>query len=411
VSDTRPDGGRSSSITGVARHGRLKKAGALGGILGIIGTILAVLVVSTLAITTIAVFQKVSALGPGVNIHPGSTLAAPPGIGAHPGPFNILLVGDDTREGQDGIGTGAGDGGALNDVTILLHVNAAHDFATAVSFPRDMIVPHPRCSKGGTSVGLPINTALSYGGLACVVAVVENFTGVTVDYAGLITFTGVIEMSDAVGGVDVCTTGPMIDNYSGINLPTAGNHNLQGSVALAFLRSRHGVGDGSDLGRISSQQVYLSSLVRKMEASGTLSNPVTLYKIATAATQNMQLSTSLQAIPTMLSIASTLKGISPSNVEFVQYPGSTGGTGIFTGKVQPNLTLGNQLFTLIKEDKPFTLGTQGQNRGSVVEASPTGAPTSTATSAPIAGSAVINGLVGQSAAQYTCSKTRPLIDQ
>ncbi len=192
-----------------------------------------------------------------------------------------------------------------------------------------MIIPHAQCSKGGTGAGLPVNTALSYGGLPCVVTQIENFTGVQIQFAGLITFDGVIEMSDAVGGVDVCTTGSLVDLYSGINLQGAGEHLLQGAEALAFLRSRHGVGDGSDLGRISSQQVYLSALVRKMEQAGTLSNPVTVYKIASAASSSMQLSSSLESIPTMVSIASTLKNIPPSNVEFVQYPGTTGGTGIF----------------------------------------------------------------------------------
>jgi LCP family protein required for cell wall assembly len=405
----RPRTGSSSSTSGIARHGRLRKSGAARGILALVGTIVAVIVVSSLAVAGIAGYQLYSSLGASsVDIHPHGTVAPPPGIGVYPGGFNILIVGDDTRAGQGGIGAGPDDGGALNDVTILLHVSADHTWATAVSFPRDMIVPHPQCSKGGRAAGLPVNTALSYGGLACVVTVIEAFTGSTIQFAGLITFDGVINMSDAVGGVTVCTTGPMIDNYSGINLPTAGNHLLEGSVALAFLRARHGIGDGSDLGRISSQQVYLSALVRKMEASGTLSNPLTVYKIASAATSSMQLSSSLDSVPTMISIASTLKNIPPSHVVFVQYPGSTGGSGIFSGKVQPNATLGKQLFSLINSDQPFTLGTQGQNRGSV---DATGTSTTSPSDTPIAGATVINGLVGQSAATVTCSKTRPLSDQ
>jgi LCP family protein required for cell wall assembly len=407
----RPRAGDSSSISGIARHGRLKKASPLRGVLALVGTIVAVIVVSSIAIASIATYQTVSALGPGVDIHPHGTIAPPPGIGVYPGGFNILVVGDDTRAGQGGIGAGPGDGGALNDVTILLHVSADHTWATAVSFPRDMVVPHPKCSEGGTAAGLPINTALSYGGLACVVTVVEAFTGADIQFAGLITFDGVIKMSDAVGGVTVCTTGPMVDNYSGINLPTAGNHLLEGAEALAFLRARHGIGDGSDLGRISSQQVYLSALVRKMEDSGTLSNPLTVYAIANAATSSMQLSSSLESVPTMVSIASTLKNIPPSHVTFVQYPGNTGGTGIFTGKVQPNTSLGKQLFSLINSDTPFTLGTEGENRGSVDAAPGTSTSTTSPTDTPIAGASVINGLVGQSAATVTCAKTRPLSKQ
>jgi LCP family protein required for cell wall assembly len=408
LSDTRPRGGNSSPISGIARHGRLKKSGPAGTVLGIVGTVLGVLVVSSLVLAGLVLWQFQANIGPSVDIHPNQSVAPPPGIGVYPGGFNILVVGDDTRAGQGGIGAGADDGGALNDVTILLHVSADHTFATAVSFPRDMVVPHPKCSKGGTAAGLPINTALSYGGLACAVTVVEALTGVPIQFAGLITFDGVIAMSDAVGGVDVCINGPLIDKYSQINLPSAGTYNLSGFLALAFLRSRHGVGDGSDLGRISSQQVYLSSLVRKLESGGTLTNPLTVYKIASAATSNMQLSSSLDSVPTMLSIASTLKNIPPSHVVFVQYPGSTGGTGIFAGKVQPNMALGNQLFSLIKADTPFTLGSQ--NRGS--ETAPGGGTsTPSATDTPIANATVINGLIGQSAATVTCSKTRPLKNQ
>jgi LCP family protein required for cell wall assembly len=410
LSDTRPRGGNSSAISGIARHGRLKKPGAIGTVFGIIGTVLGVIVVSSLVIAGLVLYQFQANIGPSVNIHPNQSVAPPPGIGVYPGGFNILIVGDDTREGQGGIGAGPDDGGALNDVTMLLHVSADHTFATAVSFPRDMVVPHPKCSKGGRAAGLPINTALSYGGLSCVVTVVEALTGVDIQFAGLIEFQGVIAMSDAVGGVPVCINGPLIDNYSGINLPAAGTYNLSGDQALAFLRSRHGVGDGSDLGRISSQQVYLSALVRKLESGGTLGNPLTVYKLASAATQHMQLSSSLDSIPTMISIASTLKNIPPSHVEFVQYPGNTGGSGIFAGKVQPNMALGNQLFSLIKADTPFTLGAQAENRGSEV-APGGGTSTPSPSDTPIAGASVINGLIGQSASTVTCSKTRPLSHQ
>jgi LCP family protein required for cell wall assembly len=404
----RPRGGNSSGISGLARHGRLKKASAVGGVFGVIGTVLGVLVVSTLVVAGLVLYQFQANIGPSVNIHPDQSVAPPPGVGVYPGGFNILIVGDDTRVGQGGIGAGPDDGGALNDVTMLLHVSADHTFATAVSFPRDMVVPHPKCSKGGRAAGLPINTALSYGGLSCVVTVVEALTGVQIQFAGLIEFQGVVAMSDAVGGVPVCINGPLIDNYSGINLPAAGTYNLLGGEALAFLRSRHGVGDGSDLGRISSQQVYLSSLVRKLEDSGTLSNPLTVYKLATAATQSMQLSSSLDSITAMTQIALALKSIPPSHVVFVQYPGSTGGSGIFAGKVQPNMTLGNQLFALVRADTPFTLGAQATNRGS--ETAPVG-NTPSPTDTPIANASVVNGLIGQSAATVTCSKTRPLRDQ
>ncbi|MDQ1572593.1 MAG: hypothetical protein QOH44_152, partial [Actinomycetota bacterium] len=197
------------------------------------------------------------------------------------------------------------------------------------------------------------------------------------------------------------------DKEVGLHL-TSGNHTLTGAQALEFLRSRHGVGDGSDLGRITSQQVYLSSLVRKLESQDTLSNPVTVYKLATAATKSMQLSSSLDRVDTLVALAQALKGIPLSRVVFVQYPGSTAGTGIYTGKVQPNLALGNQLFGLIRADQPFAIGKQAGNLGSVPAPNPI---KSTATPQPVnTGTAggkkqvVINNLAGQPADQQTCSK-------
>jgi LCP family protein required for cell wall assembly len=408
MSDLRPRTGDSAPVVGIARHGKLKKAGPWGSVISFVAIALAVVLVSVVGVAGYASIQLVNNVKANtVNIHPGESLAPPPGVGAYPGGFNILIVGDDTRSGQGGIGAGFDDGGALNDVNILLHVSGDHTFATAVSIPRDMVVPHPQCSIGGVAAGLPMNNALAYGGLPCVVTTVEALTGLKIQFAGLITFYGVIDMSDAVGGVSVCVSGNINDKEVGLHLKQ-GTHTLKGISALKFLRSRHGVGDGSDLGRISSQQVYMSSLVRKLESAGTLSNPATVYQLATAATKHMQLSSSLASPLTLVSIAQALKGIPLDRIQFVQYPGSTGGTGIYAGKVEPNMALGNQLFSLIRADKPFKLGTQARDIGSVPAKKQ--ATTSTSTPSPSNTASVgqkettINGLVGQSAAEQTCSK-------
>jgi LCP family protein required for cell wall assembly len=408
MSDLHSRSGGPPLVPGVARHGRLRKFGPWGGAITIIAAVLAVVLVAGVSVVSIAAYQLSLKVGSSaIDIHPGEKAAPPPGVGAYPGGFNLLIVGDDTRAGQGGIGAGPNSEGALNDVTMLLHVSGDHTFATAVSFPRDMVVPHPQCSKGGSGGSLPVNNALAYGGLPCVVSTIEAFTGVKIQFAGLITFDGVINMSDAVGGVQVCVAGNLNDKEVGLHL-TSGYHTLTGAQALEFLRSRHGVGDGSDLGRITSQQVYLSSLVRKLDSQNTLSNPLTVYKLATAATKSMQLSSSLDRVDTLVAIAQALKGIPLSRVVFVQYPGSTAGTGIYAGKVQPNVALGNQLFNLIRADQPFTIGTQAGNLGSVPDknpvkstASPQPAPTSAAGGKK---QVVLNGLPGQSAAQQTCSK-------
>ncbi len=419
VSELRDRSNRTPKASGVARHGQLKKSAAWKTVLGLIGGTLAVALVAGVSVAGIAVWQLKSNIK---TVRIGAdTAAPPPNIAAYPGGFNILLVGSDTRAGQGGIGgTVKQDGGALNDVTMLMHVAQDQRSATVVSIPRDMVVPYPKCPNGNAAAGLPINNSLAYGGLACTVLVVQNLTGLTIQFAGLITFQGVIAMSDAVGGVDVCVAGPINDPYTGLDLPSAGTYNLQGADALAFLRSRHGVGDGSDLGRIGSQQVYLSALVRKIKSSDTLTNFSKLYGIAQAATQNITLSQNFTQLDTLVQVALVLKNIPLDNIVFVQYPGKTGGTGLYSGKVQPLTSVANALFAAIKADQPIGLDANalsGAHNGSTVDpnapaATPTPTPSGSASTEPTLppdtstapAATVIPGLKGQSAATYTCSQ-------
>jgi LCP family protein required for cell wall assembly len=407
MSDTRPRSIRTA-VAGIARHGRLKRSHAAVAAIKIIAVALAVVVVSGVSVAAITVNQLQGNIK---TVHlVGETQGPPPDLGSFEGGFNILIVGSDTRAGQGGLG-GKDDGGVLNDVTMLVHVSADQTNAVAVSFPRDMVVPIPPCpredGKGNYSgmSAMPINNTLAYGGLACTVVTVKALTGLDIPFAALITFEGVIQMSDAVGGVPVCVNGPLNDPYTGIAIAAAGTYTLSGSDALAFLRSRHGVGDGSDLGRISSQQVYLSSLVRTVKSNNTLTDFGKLYGIAQAATTSMTLSDSLKNLNTMVSLALVLKKIPTSSITFVQYPSTTGVGGVYSGKVAPLVTPAAALFAKIKADQPFALDS-GTGRGSVVDPN---APAATATpSAPAdpnaVAPAVIPGVLGQTAAQYTCSK-------
>ena len=79
-------------------------------------------------------------------------------------------------------------------------------------------------------------------------------------------------MSDAIGGVDVCVAGDINDGTPACTSPRARTRS-KGVEALQFLRIRHGIGDGSDLGRISNQQQFMSSMVRKLQSESVLSNP------------------------------------------------------------------------------------------------------------------------------------------
>ncbi len=409
-SELRVRGG--SSAPGLARHGRLRKASPWGTIAKFVAAALAVILVSGASVGAIA-FNSIYSKRTVVALV-GETEGPPPQIGAIEGGFNILIVGSDTRSGQGGIGgTEEDDSSVLNDVNILLHVSQDQTNAVAISFPRDMVVGIPECpwdDGSGDTKGYstePINVALYYGGLPCVVLTVQELTGLPIQFAGLITFQGVINMSDAIGGVDVCVTGPMVDPYTGINLSQAGTYKLSGPDALAFLRSRHGVGDGSDLTRISSQQVYLSSLVRTLKSSDTLGDVKKLYNLANAAVSSMTLSSSLADVSTMVSIALALKNIPLERVTFVQYPGTTGGDGIYAGKVRPDTATGDEMMALIAADQPFVLAETTDGRGSTIDPNaPVATPDPTAAPIDNSGLPVIEGVRGQTAADYTCSITQ-----
>jgi LCP family protein required for cell wall assembly len=409
-SELRVRGG--SSTPGLARHGRLRKASPWGTIAKFVAAALAVILVSGASVGAIA-FNSIYSKRTVVALV-GETEGPPPQIGAIEGGFNILIVGSDTRGGQYGIGGDvADDSSVLNDVNILLHVSQDQTNAVAISFPRDMVVGIPECpwdDGSGDTKGYstePINVALYYGGLPCVVLTVEELTGLPIQFAGMITFDGVVNMSDAIGGVDVCITAPMYDPYTGIDLPTAGTWNLSGFNALAFLRSRHGVGDGSDLTRISSQQVYLSSLVRTLKSSDTLGDVKKLYNLANAAVSSMTLSSSLADVSTMVSIALALKNIPLERVTFVQYPGNTGGDGIYAGKVRPDTATGDEMMALIAADQPFVLAETTDGRGSTIDPNaPVATPDPTAAPVDNSGLPVVEGVRGQTAADYTCSITQ-----
>jgi LCP family protein required for cell wall assembly len=290
-------------------------------------SVVAVLAVSTTAVVAYAAIDLLASVKPPVELESEEMLEGVPDIGAMEGGLNFLLVGSDKRPEDGAFGDPEEESAVLNDVTMLLHISQDHSHVEVVSFPRDLIVAVPECPDPEDPEGEPlsalsgvkINEVLSWGGFGCVASTVEELTGVKIPVGGIVEFYGVAALSTAIGGVEVCVAEPISDDYTGTYLD-AGTHSLSGIDALQFLRTRHGVGDGSDLGRISNQQTFLASLMRTMQSSGTLGDPVKLYSIAKAVLSNMTLSTALQNPPQLMSIARTLQDIDLSKIAFVQYP-------------------------------------------------------------------------------------------
>ena len=136
-------------------------------------------------------------------------------------------------------------------------------------------------------------------------------------------------------------------SYIGLELD-AGMHSLQGAEALKFLRTRHGIGDGSDLARISNQQVFLSALFRKVKSDETFSDPGRMYGIARAATQNMTLSSNLNSVDTLVSIALALSQVPLEKMAFVRLPVVDAGV---EGRVVPDPDQAEVMWQMLREDK------------------------------------------------------------
>ncbi|MBK0422199.1 LCP family protein [Leucobacter sp. CSA2] len=366
--------------TDFVRHGKLRRSNAWGNAVKVLLTTVLVVGLSGVATAAYAVWGLMS------NVHTvelnneASTVGA--GDQSLDGELTILLVGSDSRKGQK---INDGEEGELNDVNLLLHVSADHKNATVVSFPRDLMVPIPSCSgPNGEPDYYPamseqqLNSTLEQGGLPCVARTISQLSGMPINYAGLVTFDGVIGISNAIGGVDVCLTQPIVDPATDLDLP-AGDNTLVGKEALQFLRTRHGVGDGGDTSRISNQQVFMSALVREMKSADTLSDPRKVYGLAKAAVENVTFSSNMASVPFLQKIAGTVKDINLDNINFVQYPASD--HPYQTGRLTPDTASAEQLFAVIKSGKPFDVTGVGQ--GVEVEGK-SGKPTTGAPTTPAA---------------------------
>ncbi|MFD4691342.1 LCP family protein [Streptomyces sp. NPDC058463] len=236
---------------------------------------------------------------------------------------NILLIGSDTRSG-DNRKYGRDDGGSQrSDTTILLHLAADRKSATAVSIPRDLMVDIPSCHPAGGKATkkqfAQFNWAFELGGTACTIRTVENMTGIRVDHHMVIDFSGFKDMVDAVDGVEVCLKEPVKDDDAHLELP-AGRQKLDGEQALGYVRARKSIGDGSDTERMDRQQKFLGALVNKMQSNGVLLNPTRLYPVLDAATKSLTTDPGLDSLRDLYDLVRGMRNVPTEKVQFLTVP-------------------------------------------------------------------------------------------
>ena len=208
-------------------------------------------------------------------------------------PYNVLIVGSDSRVGNTGgaaqaFGSASLVGGQRSDTIKILHVDPTTGTARLLSIPRDTYVQMSGMPAGsGLATDNKINAAFNYGPDPLIHTIEDTF-GIPISHFVIIDFTGVINLVNSVGDIKLNFPYPVRDddngnNNAGLYIPRAGCQTLNGNAALALARSRfyqyevrpgYWVADASgDLGRIQRQNVIIEAVIDKARSSY---NPLTL---------------------------------------------------------------------------------------------------------------------------------------
>jgi LCP family protein required for cell wall assembly len=282
---------------------------------------------------SLAVYAKYRSVWDGinrVNVSPDLAGNRPP---VDPHALNILVIGSDSRSGANGrIGGRVNISGQRSDSAMLLHVAPGAHQIVVMSIPRDSVVPILKCAPEGGSSGQTaqpatdveqINSSFAYGGPGCLWKTIEETTGIHINDFVELTFIGFERVINALHGVSVCLPMAVHDPVSHLHL-SAGRHHINGSQALAFWRTREGLGMGDDPQRIQRDQFLMASLLHGVEHSGLLKSPSTILSVIDAITQHHDLTTDTGLTQKrMLQLAEDLRGISTQSVQFVTVPWTT----------------------------------------------------------------------------------------
>lgn len=198
-------------------------------------------------------------------------------------PFTVLLLGSESLQND------------LADSIILITFNPKILTSTILSIPRDSYIPIA-CKNNKEN---RINTASSYG-TECMIDSVSNLTGIKIDYYFKINFTGIVDLVDALGGVNVNVPFSFCEQNSkrqwGANTiyVKKGPQVLNGEEALALSRNRHtwahcakewrNYAAPLDFGRSQNQQMVIEAMMDKLKK---VRNVDDFYKILTVISNNL----------------------------------------------------------------------------------------------------------------------------
>ncbi|MBT2507600.1 LCP family protein [Streptomyces sp. ISL-98] len=277
---------------------------------------------------------------------------------------NVLVIGTDKRTGAGNEGYGDKNSTGHADTTILFHVSKDRTNATALSIPRDLKTDIPDCPtkmKDGTEKTIPgtdyvrFNESLGQFDRdpGCTMRTVKQLTGLTVDHFMMVDFNAVKTLTTAVGGVEVCVAEAVNDEKSKLKLPK-GESTIEGEQALAFVRTRHAFGNESDLDRIKTQQQFLSSMLRKMKSSDTLSSPTKMWDLADAATKALTVDNGIADIEKLRDLGMELSKVEMKNITFTTLPVVDNPAEKIKATVVVDKARADPLFAMMRSDTSLT---------------------------------------------------------
>jgi len=306
------------------------------------------------------------------------------------GAINILLMGSDARDGENGdIGGHVADG-MRNDTTIVMHISADRSRADLVSIPRDAQVEIPTCKYfDGSSIPATsgdFNRSFSNGGrhgdpaeaAACVINTVQKMSGLTIDHWAVVDFSGFEDMIDAIGGVPMCIPERIVSKKARLDLE-AGPQVLTGKEALGLARMRTAeVGDvsGSDLQRIARQHELLRQVSRVVLSKNLLTDAGELTQFLKAVASALTMDPELADSRYLIGLAFSLRNIAPAAIQFHTIPWE------YT-EDRLNVVIldsADTMWTQMRKDEPLTKvgdDSAGDTWDDVIDKSPEPVPTST----------------------------------
>lgn len=240
---------------------------------------------------------------------------------------NYLIVGTDSREGIAANDVNAGafldgeTGGARTDTIMVMRIEKSG--SAMLSIPRDLWVENPTTGEMGR-----INSTYATGP-ATLITAVQNL-GIPIHHYLEVNFVTFGRIVDAVGGIAIEFPYPARDTHSGLDIPTAGIHNLDGTQALAYVRSRYyeELIDGvwrsdplSDLSRVKRQRSFIAALLTK--ATHTW-NPVVLARVGNSGGTGLKIDSKLTYFQA-ISLGWRLRGFDPESLTLPVIPRTTSG--------------------------------------------------------------------------------------